>query len=75
MNPVVSVVIVSDYAAGKAETWDDLRTLLGALARQDFDGLVEFLLCECADLERQIPPDLTAILPTLKVILSPSSLS
>ena len=37
VSPVVSVVIVSDYAGGEAKAWEDLRTTLAAFSRQDFD--------------------------------------
>jgi hypothetical protein len=75
VNPVVSVVIVSDYASGETEGWDLFKAALAALARQDFEGPTEFLLSECADSEQQIPSDLTTILPSLKVIRSSASSS
>jgi hypothetical protein len=75
VNPVVSVVIVSDYASGETRGWDQLRAALSALARQDFEGPAEFLLAECADSEQQIPPDVNAILPSLKIVLSSASSS
>jgi hypothetical protein len=74
-NPVVSVVIVSDYASGETKEWGSLRATLAALARQDFEGPTEYLLSECADREQQIPPDLTTILPSLKVVPSSASSS
>ena len=75
VNPVVSVVIVSDYASGETMGWDLFRAALEALARQDFEGPTEFLLSECADSEQQIPSDLTTILPSLKVVPSSASTS
>jgi hypothetical protein len=75
VSPVVSVVIVSDYASGETSAWDTLRATLAALARQDFEGPTEFLLSECANGEQQIPSDLTTILPSLKVIPSSASSS
>jgi len=45
-QPDVSIVIVSDYAAGGEKTWNDLRRLFEAMAKQDYAGQVEFLLCE-----------------------------
>lgn len=75
LNPDVSVVIVSDYAGGESKSWNDLRTTLAALARQDFDGTAEFLLCEQADIARHVPPDLATILPSLKMVSSPASSS
>jgi hypothetical protein len=75
LNPLVSVVVVSDYAGGEAKAWNDLRATLAALARQDFDGPAEFLLCERSDIARQMPPDVATILPSLKVVSSTASSS
>jgi hypothetical protein len=71
-QPVVSVVLSSDYASGKAAGWDDLRSSLAGLARQDFDGTAEFLLVESAELVPQIPADVLQILPALRVIGVPA---
>ena len=75
VNPVVSVVIVSDYAGGETKARDGLRATLAALARQDFEGPTEFLLSESADIAQQVPSDLMAALPSLKVVLSSASSS
>lgn len=75
VTPVVSVIIVSDYAGGEIKAWDDLRATLLALARQNFKGPTEFLLSESADTVQQVPSDLMTTLPSLKVILSPASSS
>lgn len=75
VNPVVSVVIVSDYAGGETKAWDDLKATLAALARQDFAGPTEFLLSESADIAQQVSSDLMTTLPSLKVVLSSASSS
>jgi hypothetical protein len=75
MRAVVSVIVVSDYAAGDAEASDDLRTSLRALARQDVDEPIEVLLVESRANADRIPADLTAILPSLKVVTSPAASS
>jgi hypothetical protein len=67
--PDVSVVIVSDYAGGEQKSWDDLRLTLEALARQDFDGRVEFLLVESARAATAMPASLAGLLPGLRLIL------
>jgi hypothetical protein len=72
MQPVVSVIVTSDYASGRPKTWNDLRAALAALARQDFQEPAEFLLVESADLAPRIPSDLKNILPTLRVIVVPA---
>ena len=69
MNPVVSVVIVSDYAGGAEKSWNDIRVMLTALASQDFNEEAEFLLVERADLEDHIPPDLKQIISKLRIVL------
>ena len=45
-KPTMSIILVSDYAAGDDKGWDDLRHVLAALARQDYDGPVECILSE-----------------------------
>jgi hypothetical protein len=72
MQPVVSVIVTSDYASGKPETWNELRAALAGLARQDFQEPAEFLLIESADLAPEIPTDLKNILPALQVIVAPA---
>lgn len=74
-SPVVSVVIVSDYAGGEAKAWDDIRATVDAFARQDFTGRAEFLLSESASIQKEIPADLSATLPSLRLVLSPASSS
>ena len=55
MRPVVSVIVVSDYAGGDFKAWDDLRSTLAALARQDIDEPIEVLLVESSDHAGRIP--------------------
>lgn len=74
-RPEVSIVVVADYAAGGAKATDDMRGTLAALAQQDFEGPVEFLLCEDATLDKDIPAEFTRILPTLRVVLAEASSS
>jgi hypothetical protein len=68
-NPDVRVVIVSDYAAGCAKTWKDLRRLSEGWAKQDYEGDAEFLLCENVYLSGKIPLDLIDLLPDLRIAL------
>ncbi len=75
MKSSVSVVIISDYASGDETSWNELRTTLKALAQQDFDEPVDFILVESAELASRIPPDFSAILPNLRVISVPKSAS
>ena len=66
----ISVVIVSDYAAGQHGEWADLRTPLAALAAQDFQEAAEFILCETEELRDRLPTDLNGILPDLKIMFA-----
>jgi hypothetical protein len=68
MRPAVSVIVVSDYAGGDAQAWNDLRSSLRALARQDMDEPLEVLLVESSAHASRIPNDLKVILPSLKVV-------
>jgi hypothetical protein len=71
--PSISVVIVSDYAAGGAQSWRDIRTAFCALARQDLDEPVEFLLIESECFRDQLPPDLLKILPSARTLFFPET--
>jgi len=70
-RPSVSVLIVSDYAAGGPEGWKDIRTALTAVAQQDFEEPVEYLLCESERFRADVPADLRAILPALEILFFP----
>jgi Glycosyl transferase family 2 len=72
MEPVASVVIYSDYGLGGRTDWREMKEVLAAVARQDFTEPVELILVESADRRESIPADLTAILPSLKVVVSPA---
>jgi len=67
-TPVVSVMVLSDYRPGEQKTWDDLRGTLAALARQDFDEAVEYLLLENADDLSIMPEDVPRNLPGVRVV-------
>lgn len=69
-EPVVSVIVVSDYAGGTAGSLDDYRHCLAAVAAQDFAEPAEVLLSEWAGFRDSIPSDLTTILPGLRVVFS-----
>jgi len=68
MKPKISVVIVSDYGSGDAKGWNDLRETLTALAQQDYQGPVEYLLVESSAFASEVPADLTDLLPGLTTI-------
>lgn len=70
MEPAVTVVVVSDYKSGEEHSWNDIRELLRALARQDFAEPFEVILCETEAFADRIPSDLAAILPNLRIVVS-----
>ena len=53
--PAVTVMVVSDYRPGEEKSWNDLRATLAALANQDFDEPVEYLLLENRNDLEQMP--------------------
>ena len=69
-EPVITVVVVSDFAGGTPGSVDDFRHCLAALAAQDFDEPAEFLLSEWSGYADRIPDDLVRILPSLRIVLS-----
>lgn len=72
-RPAISVVVVSDYAAGGPLAMRDIRSALAALAHQDLEEPVEFLLIESECFRDQMGPDLQAILPGLKILFFPDT--
>ena len=70
MKPLASIVVISDYKVGSSLAWDDLRTTLRGLASQNFSAPVEYIFLETVKHKDHIPPDLSQILPGLKIILS-----
>ena len=71
IRPAISVVIVSDYAAGGPASLRDIRRALAALAQQDLREPAEFLLIESEGFRDQLGPDLSAILPSLRTLFFP----
>lgn len=71
-EPVISVVVVSDFAGGTPGSLDDFRHCLAALAAQDFDEPAEFLLVEWEGYRDRLPEDIGATLPSLQVVFSPA---
>jgi hypothetical protein len=67
-RPVVSIVLVCDYASGEEASWEDARATLQGLAAQDFDEPVEYLLVERQEVV--VPDDVLHVLPGLRLIRS-----
>lgn len=70
-HPAISVVIVSDYAAGGPVAARDIRAALSALALQEFDEPVEFLFIESECFRDRLPDDLVTIVPSLRILFHP----
>ncbi len=64
----LSVIVVSDYAAGEEKSWEDLRRALRAWAEQEGPPVEEFILVESARLEGRVPDDVSGIIPNMKVL-------
>lgn len=73
--PVVSVIVVSDYASDSARSWDTERACFAALAAQDFDEPAEFILCEDERYRGEVPSDLTNALAESRVLFSQAATS
>ena len=74
-EPAASVVIFCDYGHGGLTDWQEMKEVLRALARQDFPEPVEYILVESDDRRSRIPSDLTDLLPSLQVLVSPANRS
>jgi hypothetical protein len=71
----VTVITVVDYEYQGERTAATLKATMRALAAQDFAGPLEFLLVESSDRFAQVPPELTRILPSLKILSVPFATS
>jgi hypothetical protein len=72
---VVSVVTVIDFSYQGERSFDNLKATMSALAAQDFDGPLEFLLPESTSLVGRLPRDLKEILPSLRIVPHPAATS
>ena len=69
-DPVISVVVVSDYAGGTPGTVDDYRHSLAALAAQDFAEPFEVIVSEWEGFREAVPADIGAMLPSMRMVYS-----
>ena len=70
VKPAATVVVISDYKVGSSLAWDDLRATLRALAEQNYSDSVEYVFLESERHKNDVPPDLSQILPGLKIMFS-----
>lgn len=64
----LSVIVVSDYAAGEEKSWEDLRRALQAWVDQEGTPAEEFMLVESLRFKGQIPSDVLGMIPSMKVL-------
>lgn len=63
----LSVIVVSDYAAGEAKSWEDLRRALRAWAEQEGAPAEELILVESSRFQGRIPSDVVGMVSNMKV--------
>ena len=66
--PRLSVIVVSDYAAGKEKSWEDLRRALRAWVDQEGMPAEEFILVESSRYKDQVPSDLPEMVPNMTIL-------
>lgn len=66
--PRLSVVVVSDYAAGGEKSWEDLRRALRAWVDQEGAPADEFILVESSRFKDQIPSDVAGMIPDMTIL-------
>ena len=64
----LSVIVVSDYAAGEEKSWEDLRRALRAWLEQEGLPAEEFMLVESSRFKGNIPNDLLGLIPNMTVL-------
>lgn len=64
----LSVIVVSDYAAGEEKSWEDLRRALRAWREQEGLPAEEFILVESSRFKGKIPSDLLGLIPNMTIL-------
>lgn len=67
-SPRLSIIVVSDYAAGSEKSWGDIRRALRAWADQEGNPAEEFILVESTRFEGRIPSDILKIVPNMQIL-------
>lgn len=68
-NPArLSVIVVSDYAAGEEKSWEGLRRALRAWVDQEGIPADEFMLVESSRFKGQIPSDVLGMIPNMTTL-------
>ena len=64
----LSIIVVSDYAAGEEKSWEDLRRALRAWQEQEGTPADEFILVESLRFKGKIPSDLLGLIPNMTIL-------
>ena len=64
----LSVIVVSDYAAGEEKSWEGLRRALRAWLEQEGLPAEEFILVESLRFKGQIPSDVSGLVPNMTIL-------
>ena len=64
----LSIIVVSDYAAGEEKSWEDLRRALRAWQEQEGTLADEFILVESLRFKGKIPSDLLGLIPNMTIL-------
>ena len=64
----LSVIVVSDYAAGGEKSWEDLRRALRAWVDQEGKPADEFMLVESSRFKGQVPSDVSGMIPNMTIL-------
>ena len=64
----LSVIVVSDYAAGEEKSWEDLRRAFRAWVNQEGMPAEEFMLVESSRFKGQIPSDVSEMVPNMRIL-------
>ena len=64
----LSVIVVSDYAAGSEKSWEDIRRALLAWVDQEGHPAEELIFVESTRFEGRIPSDVLKIVPNMKTL-------
>ncbi|HKA31747.1 MAG TPA: glycosyltransferase family 2 protein [Candidatus Binatia bacterium] len=73
MQPAASVIVTSDYAFNTRNGIEVFHDCIEALARQDAEEPVEFILVDNTELPAEIAARLKRILPSLRLVTAPAS--
>ena len=66
--PRLSVIVVSDYAAGDEKSWEDMRRAVAGWADQEGPPAEEFMLVESSRFRGRVPSGLLGMVPNMTIL-------